>query len=130
MIGAEPGHVEAQSIGLDHLKAARRGGELRQGGDTARVALDGDHAARLGGEQRAGQPAWPRAYLEHHTAAQIAGRPDDPREQLRVEQEVLAQPFVRAQLKAFDHRAQGRRIGRRFAQRRTSTNASLRRSRR
>jgi hypothetical protein len=43
---------------------------------------------------------------------------------------MLAQPFVGAQLKAFDDRAQRRQIGRALAQRRTSTNASLRRSRR
>jgi hypothetical protein len=43
---------------------------------------------------------------------------------------VLAQPFVGAQPKTFDDGAQRRQIGKWLAQRRTSTNASLRRSRR
>ena len=86
--------------------------------------------ARAGGEERPGQPAGTWADLEHGAAAQIAGGAGDPGEQLRVEQEMLAQPFVRAQLKAFDDRAQRRQIGEPLAQRRTSTKASLRRSRR
>jgi hypothetical protein len=120
-----------QSIGLDHLEAARHcGGELRERGDAARVALDGDHAARAGGKEGAGQPAGAGPDLEDGAAAQIAGGAGDPREQLRVEQEMLAQPLVRPQPKAFDDRAQRRQIGEPLAQRRTSTNASLRRSRR
>jgi hypothetical protein len=120
-----------ESIGLDHLEAARRGvGQLRECGDATRVALDRDHAARAGGKERAGEPARPWADLEHRAAAQVAGRARDLGQELRVEQEVLAKPFVRPQPKPFDNRAQRRQIGKSPAQRRTSTNASLRRSRR
>ena len=108
--------VEAQSVGLDQREAAAaRRRRVRQGGDAARVALDRDHAARAGGEERAGQPAGTGPDLEHGAAAQIAGGTGDPGEQLRVEQEMLAQPLVRPQLKALDDRAQRRQIGQRRA---------------
>jgi hypothetical protein len=61
---------------------------------------------------------------------QVAGRADNPGEQLGVEQEVLAEPLVRPQLKSLDDDAQRLQLGEIFLQRRTSTKASLRRSRR
>jgi hypothetical protein len=91
VIRAEIGDVHPQSIGLDQLEAARgRGCEFRQRGDAAPVALDGDHPGGAGREQRPGETPGPGADLEHRTPAQVTGRSGNPRQQLRVEQEVLA----------------------------------------
>ena len=104
--------------------------EFRQRGDAAPVALDGDHACGAGTEQGTSQTAGAGADLEHRASAQVPSGTGDPREQLWVEQEVLAEPLVRPQLKSLDDGAERLQVGRVFTQRRTSTKASLRRSRR
>ena len=102
----------------------------QQGGDAAWITFDRDHARGPCAEQGAGQTTGAGADLEHGAATQIPGRSGDLREQHGVEQEMLAETFVGAQPEARDHRAQRVQVARRVAQRRTSTNASLRRSRR
>ncbi|MGH6944104.1 MAG: hypothetical protein ACREH6_07780, partial [Geminicoccaceae bacterium] len=65
--------------------------------------------------------------LQHRPILEVAGRRGDPREELAIEEKMLTETLVGAQLKAPDDGAQGFRFG---AQRRTSMKASLRRSRR
>ena len=68
---------------------ARR--DLAERRKTALVALDGDHLPRARGEERAGQAAGSRADLDDGDAAEVAGRARDPRRQVEVEEEILAE---------------------------------------
>lgn len=86
----ERARIDRERIAFDHLELPRKGLiELGERRDTAPIALDRRHA-RAGGEQRAGQAARARADLQHLCVFQIARDARDPRQQLRVEEKVLA----------------------------------------
>ncbi|MCY1172551.1 hypothetical protein D9M73_126870 [compost metagenome] len=89
--------VDFQGVALDHAQLARkRLAQFSERRDTAMVALDrGDACARR--QQGAGQAAGAGANLQHLGVVQVAGNARDPRQQLRVEQEVLPQRLARIQ---------------------------------
>ena len=92
-------HVELAGIALgDH-------GERAAG---ALVALDGDDARGTLQQQCARQPAgaWPD--LDHRAPVQHAGGARDAPRQVEVEDEILAQALLGAQVEGADHLAQRR----------------------
>ena len=106
----QAGAVDFERIALHHAQlAGKRLAQFGERGDAAVVTLDRRHA-RAGAEQCPRQPARPRPDLEHFGIGQVAGNACDPRQQLRVEQEVLAQRLARVEAMARDHLAQRRQF--------------------
>ena len=104
--------IHLQCIILDHAQPAGKGlAQFRQRRNAAPVTLDrGDPRARR--QQSAGQPARTRPDFQHLGIGQIARNPRDPRQQLRIEQEVLPQRLARIQSVARDYLAQRGEVGR------------------
>ena len=100
-----------QRVALDHAQAAGIGvREFGERGDAAAVALDrGD--ARPRRQQRAGEAAGAGADLQHLGVRQVARYGGDAREELTVEEEVLAQRLGRLQAMTRDDVAQWRKPG-------------------
>ncbi len=104
--GREVGERQRQRVGRDDPQPAPgAGGELVERREEARVALDRDHLRGAGIEQRAGQPARARPDLDHAAPGELARRRSDPAQQVRIEQEVLAEPLVGAQLETVEDAA-------------------------
>ena len=100
-----------QRVGGDDVEAARVAlGDLRERGDGALVALDGDDAPGAVGEQRAREPAGAGTDLDHGHAVERAGGAGDAGGEIEIEQEVLAERFSRAQIVPFDHLSQRREV--------------------
>ena len=88
--------IEPNRVGLDDLEALRvTSGDLGESRQAARIALDGDHPFRALSEKRARQAARTRADLDDGDAGERPARPRDARGQVEVEQEVLAERFLR-----------------------------------
>ena len=103
--------VEIHRIGGDDIEAAgavRR--DLRERGDGAIVALDGDDALRAVGEQRAREAAGAGADFDHGHAGERAGGAGYAGGEIEIEQEILAERFLRAQIVSFDHLSQRREV--------------------
>ena len=83
-------------------------GDFGQRGEAAFVALDRDHLSRAVGEQRARQAAGAGADLDHGDALQRAARAGDAAGQVEVEEEVLAERFLRGEAVRGDDFAQRR----------------------
>ena len=103
--------VEIQRIGGDDIEAAgvvRR--DLRERRDGAIVALDGDDALRAVGEERTREAAGAGADFDHGHAGERAGGAGDAGGEIEIEQEILAERFLRAQIVPFDHLSQRREV--------------------
>ena len=101
--------VEPERVAFEDGQPARPGGgDLGQGGQAARVALDGDHVAGALGEERAGEAAGAGADLEHVAGGEVAGAAGDLRGQVEVEEEVLAERLARREAVRGDHLAERR----------------------
>ncbi len=100
--------IYGQRVARDDLQPAGiGGGDLGQGGQAARILLDGAHLARARGEQAAGQTAGAGTDLDHVRRGQVACGPCDARGQVEVEDEVLAKRLFRGQVMRGDDLAQG-----------------------
>ena len=100
-------------------------GDLVQRGQAARVALHRDHLVRAFRQQRAGQAAGARADLVEHAAVFRAGGAGDLAGEIEVEQEILAQRFLRRQAVRGDHVAQRRQIIGSSVARRSAISAAI-----
>ena len=84
--------------------------DLRQRRQRALVALHRDHPRRAGREQRPRQPAGAGADLDDRPAVQRTGGARDPRGEVEVKQEILAERFACRQIMPLDDLAQRRQI--------------------
>jgi hypothetical protein len=99
-VGATAGDgflIDFERVGLEDLElAAELLLQLGQGGNAAAVALDRDHAgARI--EQSPREPSRAGPDLVHALPLQRAGNGRDPRQQLTVEDEILAERLARGE---------------------------------
>ena len=93
---ARPRHVDGERVAGDDLQPAGIAlGDLGERGEAALVALDRHDPPRSRGKQRPGQAARSRADLDHRDAGEVAGGACDPRRQVEVEEEVLAERLDR-----------------------------------
>ncbi len=74
----------------------------------ARVFFHGNDAGGLAVEQGAGEPARPRADLDHGDAAKVSGAADDLGGEIGIEQKMLAELFSGVEPEARNHLTQGR----------------------
>src|SRR5205807_5122947 len=90
--------VVCQRIGGNDLEPMRiMRGDLRQCGDRALIALDGNDARCAERQKRARQTAGPGPDFEYCNSFERSRRARDARGKVEVEQEVLAERFTRAQ---------------------------------
>ena len=100
------GLVDVERVALDQSKpSVERLPELIQRGKTTAVAFDCGYVC-ASVEQRASEPARSRPNFINVRVLKRAGDRSDPREELPVEDEVLAKRLVRAEPVSRDHLAQ------------------------
>ena len=100
--------IEGERIRLDDLEPPRIArGDLGEGRDAARVALDRDDPRGAGREKRARQTAGPGPISTTVDARERAGGAGDAAGQVEVEQEILAERFLGLQAVRAHDLAQG-----------------------
>ena len=103
--------IEGLRVGVHDLEPARIAlGDLVQRRQRALVALDRDDAPRAERQQRARQPAGTGADLDDGGVLERPRGARDPRREVEVEQEILAQRFARRQGMFADDVAQRRQV--------------------
>ena len=103
--------IEVLRVGADDLQPSRIApGNLLQRRQRALVALDGDDAPRAQRQQRARQPAGTGADLDDGGIFERARGARDPRGEVEVEQEILAERFARRQSMLANDLAKRRKV--------------------
>ena len=91
--------IEMLRVGVDDFQPARITlRDIVERGQRALVALDRDHAPRAERQQRPRQPARTGADLDHGGIFERTCRARDPRREIEIEQEILAERFARRQV--------------------------------
>src|SRR5262249_1487653 len=85
-------------------------GNLRQGGDAASIALDGDDMARPARDQRAREPAGAGTDFDDGDARERAGGAGNAGGEVEVEKKILPERLAGDEAVAADHVAQGRQV--------------------
>ena len=101
--------IDGQRVALHDFKSSgimRR--DLRKCGQAPRVAFDGHNAPRASCQERPCQATRPGTDLKHVAGVERACRTGDFGRQIEIEQKILPQPFLRAQLVARDYVAKRR----------------------
>ena len=101
--GHERARIEGEGVALDDIETAGIvRGDIRERGNRPYVALDRDHPAGAFGDQRAGQATRSGPDLDHRHAVEPAAGAGDPRGEIEVEQEILAERFSGRELVTAD----------------------------
>lgn len=83
---AQRRRIDRERVAFENLQLAGiGGGDLREGGQGARIALDGDDARGAFHQQRAGQPAGTGAHFDRRARGEVAAVARNPPRQVQIE---------------------------------------------
>jgi hypothetical protein len=105
--GHQFGEIDGEGVGFDYFEAGGVVGlEFGDGADGAAVDLDGGDGFGIGFEEGAGEAAGAGADFDDVAAGEVAGLAGDARDQVGVQQEVLAERFSGVEAVGADDLAQ------------------------